>query len=426
MSTLLAGTILVVTLALVLTRPKGVNEAWWAVLGGGLTVVLGLVSLRQAGGILVETYDAFFLLIGMMALSAVAEKAGFFDWAASLSARAGRGRVFLLYAFVFLVGTLVTATLSLDATAIVLTPIVYGMVVRLRLNPLPFMFACVYTANTASLFLPISNLTGLLAYDAFDLGFAHFGLVMFIPAILAVLTNFLIFAWLFRGDLRGAYEDKSPGFVAEDRGFFAVATTGVAVVLVAFFVASYFGIPVGLVALVTGLFVVTVSRLWGWINLREVAGSISWGIIALLMGLFLVVRGVENAGLAAFAERAFAAAAPGEGLPHVLALTLGSALGSNIINNLPMTILSLGALEPLVSEGTLGIVAVYAVVVGTSIGPNLTTVGSLATLIWLSIARGKGLDITAKDYLKVGAIATPAILLTAALGLWVSLRIFGG
>jgi len=426
MSALLAGAILVATLALVLARPKDIGEAWWAVLGGGLTLVLGLVSLGEAWGILLETEDALVLLIGMMALSAVAEKAGFFDWAASLTARAGKGRVFLLYGFVFLVGTLVTTTLSLDATAIVLTPIVYGMVVRLRLSPMPFMFACVYTANTASLFLPISNLTNLLAYQKFDLGFAHFGLVMLLPGALAILTNFAIFAFLFRNDLHGSYNlDKSVEFSAENTAFFRVAAAGIAGVLVAFFAAPLVGIPIGLVALAAGAIVVVVSRMAGWVTLREVAGSISWGIIFLVVGLFLVVQGVQNAGLGGLAERAFAAAAPGDSLFQILGVVFGSALGSNVINNVPMTVLSLGTMEPLVHGGTLGVAAVYAVVVGTSIGPNLTTVGSLATLIWLSIARGKGLDITAKDYLKIGAIATPPILLAAGLGLWISIRLFG-
>ena len=426
MSALLAGAILVATLALVLARPKDIGEAWWAVLGGGLTLVLGLVSLGEAWGILLETEDALVLLIGMMALSAVAEKAGFFDWAASLTARAGKGRVFLLYSFVFLVGTLVTTTLSLDATAIVLTPIVYGMVVRLRLSPMPFMFACVYTANTASLFLPISNLTNLLAYQKFDLGFAHFGLVMLLPGALAILTNFAIFAFLFRNDLHGSYNlDKSVEFSAENKAFFRVAAAGIAGVLVAFFAAPLVGIPIGLVALAAGAIVVVVSRMAGWVTLREVAGSISWGIIFLVVGLFLVVQGVQNAGLGGLAERAFAAAAPGDSLFQILGVVFGSALGSNVINNVPMTVLSLGTMEPLVHGGTLGVAAVYAVVVGTSIGPNLTTVGSLATLIWLSIARGKGRDITAKDYLKIGAIATPPILLAAGLGLWISIRLFG-
>lgn len=426
MDALLAGSILAATLALVLARPWDVGEAWWAVLGGGLALVLGLVSFGEAWGILRETEDALMLLVGMMALSAVAEKAGFFEWAASVTARAGRGRVPLLYAFVFLVGTLVTATLSLDATAIVLTPIVYGMVVRLRLSPMPFMFACVYTANTASLFLPVSNLTNLLAYDRFDLGFARFGLVMVLPATLAVLTNFAIFALLFRRELRGSYDlDKGSLFVPENGRFFAAATAGIAGVLAAFFVAPLFGVPIGLVALVAGAVVVGASRAAGWVGLREVAGSISWGILFLVVGLFLAVQGVQNAGLGALAERAFAAAAPGDGFLQILLTVFGSALGSNVINNVPMIVLALGTMEPLVEGGALGTEAVYAVVVGTGVGPNLTIVGSLATLIWLSIARGRGLDITAKDYLKVGAIATPPILLAAAFGLWVSARLLG-
>ena len=426
METILAGLILVATLTLVLIRPKDVNEAWWAVLGGGLTLVLGLVTLRQAGSILLETQDALVLLVGMMTLSAIAEKAGFFDWAASLTARAGGGSVLRLYGFVFLAGTLITATLSLDATAIVLTPIIYGMVVRLRLSPMPFMFACVCTANTASLFLPISNLTNLLAYDAFDMEFIRFSLIMLIPATLAMLANALILAWLFRSDLRGSFEQKLPSFAPENRRFFRMATRGVAGVLVAFFLAPIFGIPIGLVALAVGALVVFVARLRGWVTLREVAGSISWSILALVIGLFLVVQGVENVGLASAVRQAFAAAAPGDSFLQILGIAVGSALGSNLINNVPMIVVALGATGPLVSNGMLGLASVYAVIVGTNIGPNLTTVGSLATLIWLTIIRGKGMDVTAKDYLRVGALSMPAVLVVASIGLWVSLRVFGG
>jgi arsenical pump membrane protein len=288
------------------------------------------------------------------------------------------------------------------------------------------MFACVYTANTASLFLPISNLTNLLAYDTFDLGFVHFALIMLIPATLAVLANALIFAAIFRKDLRGAYNEKRTPFVPEDKAFFRVATGAVAGVLMAFFLAPFFGIPIGLVALAVGAVVVVVARLRGWISLREVAGGISWGILFLVVGLFLVVRGVENVGLAEAVRQAFAAAAPGDGFLQILGVSAGSALGSNLTNNVPMIVLALGATEPLVSSGTLGLGAVYAFILGTDVGPNLTTVGSLATLIWLSITRGKGMEITAKDYLKIGAVSTPVILLAAVAGLWISLRLFGG
>ena len=259
MEALLAGLILLATLALMLTRPWGVSEAWWAVGGAALALSLRLVSVGQAEKIVIETRGALMLLVGMMALSSVAEKAGFFEWAASLAVKAGRGRVFALYAFVFAEGTLVTATLSLDATAIVLTPTVYGMVARLRLSPVPFMFACAYTANTASMFLPVSNLMGLLAYNAFDLGFVRFGMVMLIPATLAVVVNFALFSWLFRKDLRGSYQQEQATFVPENRAFLLTATGALTVVLAALFAAPLVGVSIGMVALAAGTVLTTAA-----------------------------------------------------------------------------------------------------------------------------------------------------------------------
>jgi arsenical pump membrane protein len=247
---------------------------------------------------------------------------------------------------------------------------------------------------------------------------------MLIPASMAMLANAVVLAWLFRNDLRGSYEQKLPSFVPEDRRFFQLATGAVAGVLVAFFLAPIFGIHIGLVALVVGALVVFVAWLRGWMTLREVASNISWSILALVIGLFLVVQGVENAGLGYVVRQAFAVAAPGGGFFQILGIAVGSALGSNFINNVPMLVVALGATEPLVSKGTLGLASVYAVILGTNIGPNLTTVGSLATLIWLAIIRGRGMDVTAKDYLRVGAISTPVILVVAAIGLWISLQVF--
>ena len=163
----------------------------------------------------------------------------------------------------------------------------------------------------------------------------------------------------------------------------------------------------------------------GWIGLTEVVGSVSWDVLALVAGFFLVVRAAEGAGLGALAHAAYAATASWEGLPQILVVASTAALGSNILNNLPTMLVALDALKPIVSGGQLGPEAVYATVVGTGIGPNLSVVGSLATLIWLSIVRGKGVEITAKDYLKVGVVSTPPILLAAALGLWIALRMFG-
>ncbi|WP_119068651.1 ArsB/NhaD family transporter [Rubrobacter indicoceani] len=417
-----AGVILFGTLALILTRPKDIGESVWAALGGTLAVVAGLVSVREVGEILWETHDALLLLLGMMALSAAAEKAGFFSWAAALSARAGRGSVRGLYLMVFLVGTVVTAVLSLDATAIVLTPIVYGMVVKLRLRPLPFVFACTYTANTASLFLPVSNLTNLLAYNAFDLDFARFGMVMFLPAVLAVAANVAVFFFIFRGDLNGYYEQTEPP-EAENRPFFRLAAVGVGGVLAAFFLSPVLGFSIGLAALVGGAVVALLAVALGWMRFGELAGDISWGLFVLVVGLFVVVRGAEDAGLTAFVGAGMAAIG-GDGFLAVLGVATGAALGSNVVNNVPMTLLVVNGAGSIVGDGDFGVV--YAALIGTNVGPNLTIVGSLATLIWLSIVRGRGVEVGALDYLKIGLISTPPILLSAVFGLWVSLRLFGG
>lgn len=420
---LLAGTALTVTLVMVLLRPWGLSRAWWAALGGGAVVLTGLVEPEQAFGVLSEVADPLVLLVGMMALSVLAEKAGLFDWAASLAVRAGGGQAGRLFVLVFAIGCLVTAVLSLDATAVVLTPIVHGAVSRLGLKPLPFMFACVYAANTASLFLPVSNLTNLLAYNAFDLGFGRYALVMFLPATLAVLANLAVFRLLFGKDLRGSYDRTVPRSVPENPAFFRATAAVVAGILPAFFFAPLVGVPVGAIALAAGALLAVVARTAGWVGPGEVVRSISWDVLVLVVGFFLVVRAAEGAGLGALAERAYASVAPGDGLPQILAVAFATALGSNVLNNLPMTLLALDAAESVIPGGQPALV--YATVVGTGVGPNLTVVGSLATLIWLSIVRGRGVEVTATDYLKVGVIATPPILLAACVGLWVSLRAFG-
>lgn len=418
--------LLAATLALVLVRPWGVSRAWWAALGGGASVGAGLVTPGQALGVLSETADPLVLLVGMMSLSAVAEKAGVFGWAASVAVRAGGGRTARLFMLVFGVGCLTTAVLSLDATAIVLTPIVYGAVSGLGLKPLPFMFACVYAANTASLFLPVSNLTNLLAYNAFDLGFARFALIMLLPATLAVVTNVVVFGWLFGRDLGGSYDAEAvPRFSPENPAFFRAAAGAILAVLAAFFFAPLLGVPIGAVALAASVLVAGAARMKGWMGLREAAGGVSWDVLVLVVGFFLVVRAAEGAGLGALAHAAYEAAAPGDGPLQILAVASAAALGSNALGNLPTLLVALDAAGPLVSAGHLSQAAVYATVVGTGVGPNLTVVGSLATLIWLSVVRGKGVEVTAWDYLRVGLVATPPILVAACAGLWLSLRLFG-
>jgi arsenical pump membrane protein len=271
--------------------------------------------------------------------------------------------------------------------------------------------------------LAVSNLTNLLAYNAFHPGFSRFAPIMLLPATLAVASNIAIFAVLFRSDLRGTYDTKAHASSPASGAFFWLATAGIFGMLAAFFVSPLLGVPIGLVALAGGAVVVAGARVGGWMRVREVAGSVSWGIVILVVGLFLVVQGVENAGLAAALRDVFVFFG-GESLPRILSVASGSAVGSNLINNVPMTIVALRAIDGPLTGEALQPGVVYATLIGTNIGPNLMVVGSRATLIWLNIVRGRGLEIGAKEYLRIGAIATPLILICASIGLWVSLHLF--
>jgi arsenical pump membrane protein len=424
MDAAIATLLLLMTLVLVLVRPRGLPAALPAAIGGLLVLTLQLVSLHQAWEIIRFAQDALVFLIGMMIISAIVERAEFFEWCAMLAARAGRGSVRRLYLFIFLIGTLITATLSLDATAIVLTPIVYAMAVRLKLRPLPFMFACGFIANTASLFMPISNLTNLLIYRALDFSVLRFSLIMFIPAVAAVATNAALFSYIFRFELIGHYAPSPEPFRPANRAFFRLSVVALVFVLVAIFAASIVHVPIGPIALAGGIVLLVVTRARGWAPISATLRAVSWDLIVLVLGLFLVVQAVENTLLAGLFTDALHALAPGDSFFQLLSLALGSTLGANLINNIPMTIVASSALRPALEAGTMHPATGYAALLGTNIGPNLTITGSLATLIWLSIVQGRGLSITARQYLRLGIVATPLILFSAVCGLWLSLRLF--
>jgi arsenical pump membrane protein len=425
MDAIASSVIFALTLVLVLFRPRGLPAALPAAVGGLVVLALRLVSFHQAWDVIRTAQDALVFLVGMMIVSAVVERAGFFDWCAMLAAGAGRGSVRRLYIFVFLTGTVITAFLSLDATAIVLTPIVYAMAVRLKLRPLPFMFACGFIANTSSLFMPISNLTNLLVYHALDLGFLRFSAIMFIPATVAVVSNTLLFSYLFRFDLKGRYLAIEERFQPQNRGFFTLAVVSLAAILASIFVASVVHVPIGVVALAGGILLVLLCWPRNWFTPGQAVDAVSWNLIVLVLGLFLVVQAVENAGLTQRLDSLARSGSAGQSFGQILAVAAGTAIGSNLINNIPMTVVVSTVLHSSTAATTSKQALGSAALIGTNIGPNLTITGSLATLIWLNIVQRRGMAITARQYLRLGIVTTPVIFLSAVIGLWLSLRLIG-
>ena len=410
------------TLLWILTKPRGLHEAWGAAGGAALMLALHLETPAQAWRVTQTGQDALLFLLSLLLLSVLLERSGFFEWAAVEAARRARGDGRRLYRNVFLLGALITAALSLDTTAVILTPVVLAFVSRLKLPARPYLFACAFVANAASLPLPVSNLTNLLFAGAFHLPFGGFFLRMLLPQCAALLLNYFIFRRLFRRELPPEFSDAGlpePASVVPNSSYFRVSVGVLCFVLLGYFAAPFVPLPpyavgfAGCLGLI--LWGIRTQRV-GWKLVRE----ISWPVFPFVVGLFVVIGGVENLGLTAPLARSLAPlqAHPLWGMPvwGMLAVAGGAGAASNIVNNLPAALLA----RSILAQAHAGPLLVYGTLLGTNIGPNITLSGSLATLLVREAARKKGEDLPAKEFFKIGLCVTPLLLLAAALTLWLT------
>ncbi len=376
---------------------------------GGATVLLllGLISPADAFLTLVRDWNTFLFFLGMMALSALADAAGLFDWLAAQAARLAGKSAARLFLNVFLLGTLISMVLSNDATALILTPIVYVLVTKLRLPVLPYLFACTFIADTASFLLPVSNPINVIIISRFPLDLWTFVRLLFLPSLVVIALNIGLFFLLYRTQLKGSFDIErlpSADQAIKHRPYFRYTCCVLAVVAFAYVMASAVQLPLSLVALSGAVLLLIGAIGWKQITLRQTAKRISWSIFGFIAGMFIVVRAIEDTGLTARFGNWLA------------------ALGTNLINNVPMAVVMISALGGIRHAGPAlqhGFVA--ATIFGCDLGPNLTTVGSLATVLWLLILRQRDVDVSGLDYFKVGVVVTPLMLLAGALTIWLLL-----
>src|SRR2546427_3183807 len=424
-TTILIALIAILTLIGIMIRPFKWNEAMIAMAGAGLLLLLGLIKPLDAINTLLSDWNVFIFFLGMMALSALADAAGLFDWlAAQAAGMAGRSpRRLLLNTFIL--GSLISMILSNDATALILTPIVYTLVTRLRLPVLPFLFACTFIADTASFLLPVSNPINIIVLSAFRLDLWTFLRLLFLPALVVIGFNIAAFFLLYRQQLKGSFDAKRLPSAEESiqhKGYFRYACTVLILVALAYVIASATQIPISLVALAGALFLLIGALRWKQSTLRDIGGHISWSIFGFIAGMFIVVRAVESTNLTRLFGQLLLHLSGGGFFGAVMVGTAGAALGTNLINNVPMAVVLTSALHGVqhVAPSThLGFVA--ATIFGCDLGPNLTTVGSLATVLWLLILRRRNLDVSGLDYFKIGILVTPFMLLIGALLIWLLL-----
>jgi arsenical pump membrane protein len=410
--------IVAISIALMLTRPRGIPEVWWISGGSLLLIVLRLIPLKLAGQAVAKgSSDVCLFLIGMMLLSELAREQGVFDWVASIAVREAKGSCSRLFLLVYGVGTLVTIFMSNDATAVVLTPAILTAVRKARVSPLPYLFVCALIANAASFVLPISNPANLVVFhtEMPPLGtwLADFG----IPSLFSIVATFFVMRFLFRDDLC-----KSIDCVVDDVGLSAngkLVLAGLALMIVVLLTASALKKDLGLPTCLAALVITAVVSMKAKSNYTKLARKISWSTLLLVSGLFVMVDAVESQGALNLTQQWLAWASQlGQNL-GALVVGFVVGIGNNIVNNLPLGLIAGGTVQ---AAHTKGLIA-NAVLIGVDLGPNLSVTGSLATILWLLALRkdpgkdegGESLDVSFWKFLKVGAVAMP-VALFAALG----------
>ena len=408
----LAVVLLVATLGCAIVRPRGLPEAVVAVPAAGLLLVLGILPLGQAGTEARSLGPTIGFLAAVLVLANLCDHYGLFQAAGSWMAAGSRGRPVSLLALVFAAASLVTAVLSLDATVVLLTPVVFATVARLRLRAKPHVYACTHLANSASLLLPVSNLTNLLAFGASGLSFARFGATMALPWVAAIGVEWLVLRRFFAGDLvgRGDTHSVTPLPVP------VFATVVVTLTLAGFFVTSAFNVSPAFAALAGAAVLAVPAVASRRISVRDVALSTDVPFLAFVLALGLVVEAISLHGLGSVVAHVVPG---GSGLGSLLVIAVVAAVLANVINNLPAALLLL----PAVSGAGAG--PVLAVLIGVNTGPNLTYVGSLATLLWRRVLMRHGQELPISEFLRLGALTVPPVLVISTVALWISLRLVG-
>jgi arsenical pump membrane protein len=399
-----AVVLLVAVLAFAVARPRGLPEAVAAVPAAIIAVVTGLLPVRHAWSELRALGPTVGFLAAVLLLAHLAGEHGVFRYAGALTADLSRHRARRLLVAVFAAASLITATLSLDATVVLLTPVVFATAARIGARPKPHVYASAHLANSASLLLPVSNLTNLLAFSASGLTFLGFAAVMALPWAAVIVAEYAVFSWFFRADLRAPAEpipddDRVP---APRYALIVLALT-----LAGFAVAEPLGVHPGWVAVAGAAALAVPRRTSPRILIREA----NLPFCAFVFGLGVVVLAVREHGL----DRLVHAVVPSHaGLVQLLAVAGLAALLANVLNNLPATLV----LVPAVAESR-GLL--LAVLLGVNVGPNLTYVGSLATLLWRQILHARDAAPDAREFLRLGLLTVPIALCAGVLALWLVL-----